>query len=167
MKKLLLLLIAFTCASLLAHSQDIKGNYAIKNVQTGMLLRVKDAGSKNGTPLVAYYPQNWKCMTWSFKNTATNTYQLQNLLTNKTFQPITRANTGVAFEEQPLIANAANQQYEFIAVKKDTYLIRLKGTDLYITPADDKGSVNTAIILAVKSNTPVQLWNIYEQAPIM
>lgn len=48
-------------------SQDIKGNYAIKNVKTGMLLRVKDAASKNGTPLVAYNPQNWKCMTWDLK----------------------------------------------------------------------------------------------------
>jgi hypothetical protein len=87
MKKSLQLLIVFMLPSLLAFSQVIKGNYAIKNVQTGMLLRVKDAASTNGTPLVMYYPENWKCMTWSFKNIGANTYQLQNLLTNKTFQP--------------------------------------------------------------------------------
>jgi hypothetical protein len=31
-----------------AISASIKGNYAIKNVSTGMLLRVKDASNKNG-----------------------------------------------------------------------------------------------------------------------
>jgi hypothetical protein len=166
MKKALLLT-CMLCLSMLTFAQDIKGNYAIKNVQTGMLLRVKDANSKNGTPLVAYYPQNWKCMTWNFKNTGTNTYQLQNLFTNKTFQPVTEAKANVAFEEQPLAAGTANQQYEFVNVKKDTYLIKLKGTDLYITPADKKGSVNSPIILAAKTNTPDQLWTIYEQAPTM
>lgn len=167
MKKLFLLTAFCLCLIIPAFSQGIKGNYAIKNVQTGMLLRVKDAGSKNGTPLVAYYPENWKCMTWNFKNTGKNTYQLQNLLTSKTFQPTTEANADVAFEEQPLVKDAANQQYEFIAVKKDTYLIKLKGTELYVTPADNKGSVNSAIVLATKRSTPEQLWNIYEQAPTM
>jgi hypothetical protein len=159
---ILLVIVAIPCVA-----QSISGTYAIKNVQTGMLLRVKDAESKNGTPLVAYHPENWKCMTWNFKNTGSNTYQLQNLFTNKTFQPTTKAAANVAFEEQPLVANAPNQQYEFIAVKKDTYLIKLKDTDLYITPADPKGSVNSAIILAQKRNTPDQYWSIYEQNPTM
>lgn len=164
MKKIWILL-AFIATTTYAIAQDIKGNYAIKNVQTGMLLRVKDARSQNGTPLVAYYPENWKCMTWNFKNTGDNTYQLQNLLTRKTFQPVADIADKVAFEEQPLIDNDAKQQYEFIKVKKDTYLIKLKGTDLYVTPADEKGAVNSAIILAKKSNSQAQLWTIYEQAP--
>lgn len=166
MKKALLSLALFLSAAFV-FAQDIKGNYAIKNVKTGMLLRIKDANSKNGTPIVAYYPENWKCMTWNFKKTGDNTYQLQNLFSNKTLQPITTAAANVAFEEQPLATEADNQQYEFIAVKKDTYMIKLKGTELYVTPADAKGSVNSAIILAAKRSTPEQLWNIYEQAPTM
>ena len=166
MKRLLVIISLISC-SFFASSQDIKGNYAIKNVQTGMLLRVKDAASKNGTPLVAYYPENWKCMTWNFKKTDDNTYQLQNLLTNKTFQPVVAAGVNVAFEEQPFSAGDNKQQYEFINVKKDTYLIKLKGTDLYVTPADAKGTVNSAIILAAKRNTTDQQWFIYEQAPTM
>lgn len=166
MKKLLLLAV-FVLSAAFAFAQDIKGNYAIKNVQTGMLLRVKDASSKNGTPLVAYYPENWKCMTWNFKKTDTNTYQLQNLLTNKTFQPSGAVALNIAFDEQPLVAGDAKQQYQFIRVKKDTYMIKVKDTELYLTPADGKGGVNSAIILAAKSNTPNQLWSIYEQAPTM
>ncbi|MFC3362477.1 RICIN domain-containing protein [Pedobacter fastidiosus] len=87
MKKSLLIFSFILLMASLVQAQIIKGNYAIKNVQTGMLLRVKDASGKNGTPLVAYDPQNWKCMTWDFKNVDGNTYQLLNLFTSKTFQP--------------------------------------------------------------------------------
>ncbi len=89
------------------------------------------------------------------------------MLTNKTFQPVAAANSDVAFDEQPLVPNDAKQQYEFIPVKKDTYLIKLKGTDLYVTPADPKGEANSAIVLAAKKGTPDQQWFIYEQAPTM
>ncbi|MDP9075997.1 MAG: RICIN domain-containing protein [Bacteroidota bacterium] len=153
--------------TLTASAQVIQGNYAIKNVQTGMLLRVKDAHSENGTPLVAYYPENWKCMTWNFKHVDGNTYQLQNLLTNKTFQPKSSSEVGVALEEQPVNTTATTQQYEFERVDKDVFMIKLKGTDLYVTTSDKKGGVNSQIILAKKTNTKDQYWGIYEQAPTM
>ena len=166
MKKIAWLL-CFLFPGLAVSAQQIKGSYAIKNEQTGMLLRVKDAHSENGTPLVAYYPENWKCMTWNFKHVAGNTYQLQNLLTNKTFQPKGDADVNVALEEQPLNTNSANQQYEFEAIDHDTFMIKLKGTDLYITPSDKKGAVNSQIVLAKKTNTKDQYWDIYEQSPTM
>lgn len=167
MKSLLITLIVFGFVCLNVVSQDIKGNYAIKNVKTGMLLRVKDASSKNGTPLVAYYPQNWKCMTWDFKSTGANTYQLENLLTHKTFQPKSSAASDIAFEEQPLVAGNVNQEYEFIPVKKDIFLIKVKGSELYITPSNVEGEVNSAIIMAEKRNSPEQQWTIYKQSPTM
>ena len=150
-----------------ATAQEIKGTYAIKNVQTGMLLRVKDAHSENGTPLVAYYPEEWKCMTWDFKHLDGDTYMLQNLLTNKTFQPKSSAVAGVALEEQPFDTGSAIQQFEFEPVGKDTYMIKLKGTDLYITPSDKKSKVNSQIVLAPKTNTKDQYWSIYQQSPTM
>jgi hypothetical protein len=42
MKKTILL-ISLVCLSVIATAQSIMGNYAIKNVQTDMLLRVKEA----------------------------------------------------------------------------------------------------------------------------
>ncbi|QEM12821.1 RICIN domain-containing protein [Mucilaginibacter rubeus] len=160
-------LLCFLLPALAVSAQQIKGTYAIKNEQTGMLLRVKDAQSANGTPLVAYYPENWKCMTWDFQHVEGNTYKLKNLFTNKTFQPVAEANAGVALEEQPLNADNATQQYEFEPIDKDTFLIKLKGTDLYLTPSDKKGSVNSKIILAKKTNTKDQYWDIYQQSPTM
>lgn len=153
--------------ALVTHGQEIKGTYAIKNVKTGMLLRVKDASDRNGTPLVAYNPQNWKCVTWEFQSKGENTYQLKNLYTNKTFQPLGQAKDAVVMEEQPLVIDATNQQYEFIKVKKDTYLIRLKSTELYLTPADSEGSINSPILLANKKDTLLQQWSIYPQNPTM
>lgn len=166
MKKSLLMSILIVLMASFAQAQIIKGNYAIKNVQTGMLLRVKDASGKNGTPLVAYDPQNWKCMTWDFKNIDGNTYQLRNLFTSKTFQPKKDTEKLVNLEEQPLVTGDANQQYEFIAVG-NAYLIKLKGTELFLTPEDKKGSTNSNIILAKKTNTKDQYWTIYEQSPTM
>src|SRR6478672_5398391 len=102
----------------------ITGPYAIKNVQTGMVLRIKDANSKDGTPIVAYDPVNWKCVTWDFKHVGGQTYQLQNLFSGKTLQPVNaNAVQDNALEEQPLTNNDV-QQYEFIPVDKDVYLIK-------------------------------------------
>ena len=47
------------------------------------------------------------------------------------------------------------------------YLIKLKGTDLYITPSDEEGKINSQIILAKKNGTKLQQWTINEQHPTM
>lgn len=153
--------------TLVSQGQKIKGTYAIKNVKTGMLLRIKDANDRNGTPLVAYNPQNWKCMTWEFQNKGGDTYQLKNLYTNKTFQPLGQEKDHTIIEQQPLVADASNQKYEFIEIKKDVYLIRLRSTELYLTPADPEGSTNSAILLTNKKDALLQQWTIYPQNPTM
>jgi hypothetical protein len=158
-----LLLIAYTSC----FAQVIKGTYAIKNTETGMLLRIKDANKNDGIPLVAYAPVNWKCMTWDFKHTGGQAYQLRNLFTNKTFQPIAANSVeGTNLEQSPLIENNADQQYEFIPVDKDYYLIKLKDRDLYLT-ADSKGGINAPVTLSKKGNSKLQYWSIYEQHPEM
>ncbi|GAB3718230.1 hypothetical protein GCM10027592_60950 [Spirosoma flavus] len=161
------LFLTVLCLSVISSfAQPIHGHFAIKNVQTGLLLRVQDAKKADGTPLVAYSPVNWKCVTWDFVHIEANTYQLRNLFTSKTFQPETgKATEGAKLEQQPLVNAQVNQEYEFIPSGKDTYRIKLKGSDLYITPADSQGSVNSRIILAGKSSSKAQLWTIYEQDP--
>jgi hypothetical protein len=163
-----LLLSVFIVCSVFVHAQVIKGNYAIKNVETEKLLRIKDANGSNGTPLVLYYPQNWKCMTWEFRNVEGQTYQLKNLFTGKTFQPKGgTASKGTRLEQQPLNSASAIQLYEFIRVDNDVYLIKLKGTDLYVTAVDKKGTVNSGIELQEKNGSKLQQWTIYEQSPTM
>lgn len=165
---LLFLFIAIIYTASTGFSQVIKGTYAIKNNETGMLLRIKDANKSNGTHLVAYSPVNWKCVTWDFKHVDGQSYQLKNLFTGKTFQPVNSTfSDGIVLEQQPLVLNEESQEYEFIPAEKNTYLIRLKGTNLYITPSDNKGAENADIILAKKKGNKLQQWTIYEQEPVM
>ena len=147
------------------NSQVIKGTYAIKNLETGMYLRVKDANADNGTPLVSYSPVKWKCVTWDFQHVDGQTYQLKNLFTNKTFQPCASACNGSALEQQPLTVDQISQEYEFIPVQHNVYMIKLKGTDLYITPSDRDGTVNSKIILSKYDNSTLQWWTLREQNP--
>ncbi|MEJ7740662.1 MAG: RICIN domain-containing protein [Chitinophagaceae bacterium] len=147
-------------------SQVITGTFAIKNVQTDMVLRIEEANRNNGTALVAYTPVNWKCVTWEFKHLEKNTYQLKNLFTSKTFQPVEILDH-IYLEQQPLLPANKNQQYEFILVEENKYLIKSKETDLYLTASDKSKAVNARIILAKKTGGQEQLWMIYEQSPQM
>lgn len=161
----LVLLISLSLWTTTAFPQIIKGTYAIKNVQTGLLLRVQDAQKANGTPIVSYSPVNWKCVTWDFQHVADDTYQLRNLFTRKTLQPVlVNPVAGGKMEQQPLVVSQETQEYEFIAAGNDTYRIKLSGTNLYITAG---GGINSAVILAKKTAGLSQSWTIYEQHPTM
>lgn len=152
--------------SCLLKAQDIKGTYAIENVEYGLVLRIKDAQSANGTPLVLYRPVNWKCVTWEFQKIGNNTYQLRNLFTGKTFQPKgPNVVPDLPLEQQPISENKF-QYYEFLPAGNDSYYIKLAGTELYLTPEASK--VNSPIILKNKIwKGDLQKWVIYEQNPTM
>ena len=57
----------------------------IRNVQFGLLLRPRDANNRDGTPLVLYPAQPWKCMTWTVNSTPDGLVSLKNRFTSKTF----------------------------------------------------------------------------------
>ena len=142
----------------------IKGTFAIKNVSTGLVLRIKDANKAIGTPVVAYSPVNWKCVTWNFMHLGNNTYVLQNLFTGKTFEPKRKPSEGVTLEQRDVSTDKQTQQYEFLQGENKSYLIRLKGTSLYLTPGNTKAVVNSNIILAPRKGSE-QYWTISEQHP--
>jgi hypothetical protein len=55
------------------------------NKKHGDLLRPKDANSSDGTPIVLYSAQPWKCLTWKLSPTDKSTFTVQNYFTGKTF----------------------------------------------------------------------------------
>lgn len=145
----------------------VNGDFALKNVHTGKYVRIRDANTSNGTPIVAYNPVNWKCVTWQFKPSANGGYTLKNLFSGKTLQPQNGdAKAGAAMEEQP-IGTTGQQAYELITAGKDVYWVRLKGTELYLTPADAGGATNSSIILQAKQDGDLQQWTLVEQHPTM
>src|SRR4051794_38095650 len=52
----------------------------------GVLLRPRDASNKEGTPIVIYPRENWRCMTWKFEPAGSDV-RLVNYFTHKTFYP--------------------------------------------------------------------------------
>ncbi|MDO6432994.1 RICIN domain-containing protein [Flavitalea sp. BT771] len=166
MEKLIIALTVLSLALSPGRTQTlpIKGDFALKNVHTGKYVRIKDANGANGTPIVAYSPVNWKCVTWHFQPADKGGYTLKNLFSGKTLQPLQgEAKAGVAMEEQPL----KDQQYELIAAGDQQYYIRVKGTDLYLTPGDPGGATNSSIILETKQTGDLQRWTLVEQNPTM
>lgn len=158
--------LAMLLMAIMAVGQEIKGTFAIENVQTGKVLRVMDAQSADGTPIVSYMPVNWKCVTWDFRYIDGRTYQLKNLFTGKAFQPENGVREGAVLRQREFVSERTEQQYEFISVDKNIYLIRPKNTELYLTPSDEEGALNSKIVLAPKLEEPgLQYWKIYEQHP--
>jgi hypothetical protein len=62
----------------------LSGSFQIRNKKFGDLLRPENANNANGTRIVLYSAQPWKCMTWKVQSTNSG-YQLQNHFTSKTF----------------------------------------------------------------------------------
>ncbi len=48
-------------------------------------MRPQDANNADGTPIVLYPAQLWKCMTWRFSSAGESRFHLQNHFTSKTF----------------------------------------------------------------------------------
>lgn len=162
MKRFLILLSLAGFFSSGAIGQAIKGRYAIQNVQTGKNLRPYEARKANGNKIVLYDHHGWKCMTWEFSHLQGDTYQLKNRYTDKTFQAASSPASGIALWQQPIKDDNA-QDWEFIKQAKNTYRIRQKGTDLYITISST--DTNSPTILLPKQNSTGQLWKLVEQDP--
>ncbi|GAO42526.1 RICIN domain-containing protein [Flavihumibacter petaseus] len=152
-----------------ALAQVKPGTFALKNVETGMYVRIKDANSAEGTPIVAYDPVNWKCVTWELKPDAGTTWQLVNLFSHKTLglagsnHTKQQASAQELFEQQ-VQKGSASQLYEFIPAGKDQYRIRHKNTGLYMTMSASAGT-NDPVYLATFTETKNQLWTLHEQHP--
>ena len=169
MKNILFFLLLVSGLQLSAQTQpaQLHGDFALKNVHTGKYVRIKDANGADGTPIVAYSPVNWKCVTWQFQPSAAGSYTLKNLLSGKTLQPLKgETKPGTALEEQPLDAQKP-QEYELVAAGREQYRIRLKGTDLFLTPSDPRGATNSSIVLQPEQTGDLQEWVLVEQHPTM
>ncbi len=138
--------------------------YAIQNVQTGKCLRVHNASPVNEIPIILYSHHNWECMTWEFIQLEDSTFLLKNLYTEKTFQPSSTSILGEGLWQQPL-GGTTLQYWEFIKQAEDTYLIRLKGIELYVTMTSDKD--NSKVVLMPKHDSNGQQWKLVRQNPVV
>ena len=160
----------FTVITLPRNLKDIQrkretaNSYAIQNVETGKCIRIHNAGIDDERRIVLYSHQNWECITWQLIQLEDEVYLLKNLYTHKSFQPSSSPEAGVTLWQQPL-GGTRLQYWEFIKQPDETYLIRLKDTDLYITITSDEN--NSDLILMPLQNSSKQSWTLIEQRPIV
>jgi len=137
--------------------------YAIQNVKTGKDIRVHNAGIDDEARIILYTHHQWECITWQFIQIEGDTFLLKNLYTQKSFQPSNQPKPGVSLWQQPL-GGSSGQFWEFRKQPDETYLIQLKGTELYITISSDEN--NSDIVLMPSQESDEQKWKLVEQHPI-
>lgn len=89
MKKIMILTAALFAAVFVSFSADTpmaQKSYQIRNCKFGELLRPENANNADGTHIVLYPAQPWKCMTWKLLPVGDSAFQLQNHFTHKTFE---------------------------------------------------------------------------------
>jgi hypothetical protein len=165
----LITLSAITCSPSIRKEFQIKqlytNSYAIENVATGKFLRPHSAGIDDGVKIIQYnLLYKWGCLTWQLIQLEGNAYLLKNLYTQKTFQPSSAPEPGVDLWQQTL-GGSRLQYWEFIKQSNETYLIRLKDTELYITATSDEN--NSPVVLMPKQDSDSQLWKLIRQNPVL
>jgi hypothetical protein len=142
---------------------NYSNTYAIQNVGVGKDIRVLNVGVKDGTKVILYTHNEWECLTWQFIQLEDSTFLLKNLATQKTFEPSSAPTEGVDLQQKSL-GGSKMQYWEFIKQPDETYLIRLKDTELYLTATSDEN--NSPIVLMPKQHSDKQQWRLLKQNPI-
>lgn len=144
--------------------RNYANTYAIQNVGSGKDIRVHNAGNSNGTKIILYDHHNWECITWQLIELEENVYLLKNLYTQKSFEPSSASVAGVTLWQQTM-GGSRLQYWEFVKQAGDSYLIRLKDTELYLTATS--GENDSDIVLMPKQDSDNQLWRLIQQNPII
>lgn len=158
----IIVIISFRVRKDIKKKLQFENTYAIQNVATGNALRPFNANYESGVELISYPIKNWECITWEMIETDTNTYLLKDLFTEKTFQPKSEPKEGVGLWQQS-VGGSKLQYWEFLKQVDETYLIRLKGTELYLTTSSP--DTDSPIILMPKQGSKTQLWKLVRQTP--
>ena len=62
---------------------ELKEAYQIRNKKYDLLLRPRNADSADGVPIVLYYEQPWKCLSWQMNKQGEDSYKLVNFFTSR------------------------------------------------------------------------------------
>jgi hypothetical protein len=125
-------------------------SFQIENLDQLLLLRPRDANSANGTPLVLYPHEAWKCMTWKLESSGDG-YRLMNYFTHKTMQP----DAAAVVEEPATKTDAPEQQWKFISLGNDLYRIENAKTGEALGASSDAN-----ITVGKWTDAPSQKWKL-------
>ena len=139
-------------------------SYQIRNKKFRDLLRPKDANSAEGTHIVLYPAEPWKCMTWKLKPSGESTFQVQNHFTSKTF--VADASHGETNVIQTAFAREAAERpaWRFTRLPDGSYQITDVKSGAALTATGGDGQ-SVRVVVAPWQNQDAQKWELEKTDP--
>jgi hypothetical protein len=136
-------------------------SYQVRNKKFAQLLRPEDANSANGTRLVLYPAQPWKCMTWKFHPAGEAAFQLQNHFTSKTFAGETSEKALQAVSQVPFAKESDKRPvWQFTKLADGTYKISDAKSGKALTAVKEENGSRVRIVLDMWHETDEQEWEL-------
>jgi len=140
-------------------------SYQIRNKKYGDLLRPEEANSADGTPIVLYPAQAWKCMTWKFSAAGASQFTLQNHFTSKTFAAKAGNDRQAAAVIQVPFGKKPEERpaWQFNKLKDGSYKIVDSKSGKALS--GQRSGSDVKIILETSSDSDNQKWELLEIDP--
>ena len=163
MKRLIPFLALMLCAAWQTSGADTQPEattYQIRNVRFRDLLRPRNANNANGTPIVLYSAQPWKCMTWQLLPAGESTFHLKNLFTSKTVCADANTNAPQRSVTQTPLAKILTDSasWQFTKLADGSYKITDAQSGLALTAIKIAGEYEVKIATAPWQNADEQKW---------
>lgn len=170
-----LVVASFVLPVFAAESGDVSGattpasgkSYQIRNKKFGELLRPQEANGADGTPIVLYPAQPWKCMTWKLAAASESQFMLQNHFTSKTFAAAPgEAQSGAAVIQVPLAKKQEQRPvWQFTKLDDGSFKIVDSKTGKALTAEKSASDSGVRILLQPWNDKDTQKWQLTETDP--
>jgi hypothetical protein len=138
------------CFSALAapatNADNPTGSHGLRNQQYQLFLRPRDASNQNGTPIVLYPQQPWKCMAWKFEGQQRGT-RLVNYFTGKSFEVLNSSGSQALVQQPATPDRVPGQSWKFVSVGQNRYRIETEDGKGVLTAikSDESGEIRVVI----------------------
>jgi len=141
-------------------------SFQIRNKKFGQLIRPEDANSANGTPIVLYPAQSWKCLTWKMFSAGESVFQLQNHFTSKTFASAAKADGDQTAVTQVPFSKEAKERptWRFTKLPDGLYQIVEVKSGKALTAVSASGG-NAHVVVAPLGQSDAQKWELIKTDP--
>lgn len=141
-------------------------SFQIRNQKYGSLLRPEEANSANGTPIVLYPAQPWKCMTWRLHPAGESRFQLQNHFTSKTFAAAAGDQAQAAVTQVPFGKKAEERPtWQFTKLNNGAYKITEAKSGKALTALKEENRSGVRIAIQDWHESENQKWELIEIDP--
>jgi hypothetical protein len=138
-------------------------SYQIENKKYSRLLRPKDANGDDGTPIVLYPAQSWKCLTWELAPVGSDEFTLRNHFTSKTFAAAEGSDRPIV--QVPFAKDAAKAvKWRVTKLPDGSYRIADPKSGAALTAVDDKDG-GYRIVLSPWADKDEQKWTLHPTDP--